>query len=578
MIGGDACRRGEDVEQVDDLRHDVAVLAEDLVLLQTGQPLQPQLEDRLRLRFGEPVSGTGVRVLRLPAELDRESLGPRGLGGRAGEHFLDQRRAPAPAHQPRLRVGRRRRRLDQRDDLVDVGQRDGEPLQDVAPLARLAQLEARAAHDDLAPVLQEMLEEALEVEQARLVVDQRHHVHAEAVLQLGQLVELVDDDLGNLAALQLDHHAHARLVRLVAQVGDAVELLVADQLADAHQQVGLVHLVRNLVDDDRLALALADVLDVGARADDHAAAAGAVALAHALQPVDDPGGRKIGRRHDLDQLVDRQRGVREQREAGVDDLGQVVGRDVGRHPDGDAGRAVDEQIGQPRRQHRRLLLLAVVVGREIDGFPVDVRGELVGDLLQPALGVAHRGGVVAVDRAEIALPVDQRVAQREVLRHSHQRVVDRHVAVRVVLAHHLADDAGALDVRAVPDGVRLVHRVQHPPVHRLQAVADVRQRPPHDHAHCIIEVRMAHFRFQAYRKGFFRKLLHGRDRQGEMLVWGAGRARAFIYGVRQAQTVSAGPASFGHPPRRRQRVSRRPETDVRRCRSALKTRNFITPL
>ena len=64
------------------------------------------------------------------------------------------------------------------------------------------------------------------------------------------------------------------------------------------QQVRLVHLVGDLVDDDRLAAALVDVLDVRARADDDAAAAGAIALAHAFGAVDDPGGREIGRRHD----------------------------------------------------------------------------------------------------------------------------------------------------------------------------------------------------------------------------------------------------------------------------------------
>ena len=71
------------------------------------------------------------------------------------------------------------------------------------------------------------------------------------------------------------------------------------------EQVRLVHLVRNLVDDDRLASALVEVLDVRARADDHAAAAGAVAFAHAFVPVDDSGGREIGRRNDLHQFVDR---------------------------------------------------------------------------------------------------------------------------------------------------------------------------------------------------------------------------------------------------------------------------------
>ena len=108
-----------------------------------------------------------------------------------------------------------------------------------------------------------------------------------------------------------------------------------------------------------------------------------------------------------------------------DDLGQVVRRDVGRHPDRDAGRAVDEQVRQPRRQDRRLHLLAVVVRREVDGFLVDVGEHLGGDLLQPAFGVAVRRGAVAVDRAEVALAVDQRVAQREVLHHPHQRLVGR---------------------------------------------------------------------------------------------------------------------------------------------------------
>jgi len=41
----------------------------------------------------------------------------------------------------------------------------------VAPLARLAQVEARAAHDDLAPVLQEEVEELPEIEKPRLAVD-----------------------------------------------------------------------------------------------------------------------------------------------------------------------------------------------------------------------------------------------------------------------------------------------------------------------------------------------------------------------------------------------------------------------
>ena len=68
---------------------------------------------------------------------------------------------------------------------------------------------------------------------------------------------------------------------------------------------------------------------------------------------------------------------------------------------------------------------------------------------QARLGVAIGGGVVAVDVAEIALPLDQRKARGKILREPHQRLVDRLVAVRMERAHHVADDLGAfLESRA----------------------------------------------------------------------------------------------------------------------------------
>ena len=65
----------------------------------------------------------------------------------------------------------------------------------------------------------------------------------------------------------------------------------------------------------------------------------------------------------------------------------------------------------------------------------------VGDLGQPRLGVAHGRGVIAVDVAEIALAVDQRIAHGEILRQAHHGVIDRRVAMRMVVAHDVADDA-----------------------------------------------------------------------------------------------------------------------------------------
>jgi hypothetical protein len=106
--------------------------------------------------------------------------------------------------------------------------------------------------------------------------------------------------------------------------------------------------------------------------------------------------------------------------------------------------------------------------------------------------IAHRRRRIVVQVPEVALAVDERVAQRERLRHADERVVDRRVAVRVVRAHHVADDARALLVRPVGLHPRLVHAEEDAPVDGLEAVAHVGERARDDHAHRVVEEARAH--------------------------------------------------------------------------------------
>ena len=168
-------------------------------------------------------------------------------------------------------------------------------------------------------------------------------------------------------------------------------------------------------------------------------------------------------------------------------------RDVGRHADGDAAGSIHQKIGNAGGQNDRLQLLFIIVRLEIDGVLVDVGHQGDGRRGHPGLGVTHRGGHIAVDRAEIALTVDQHQSHREGLGHSHQGHIDRGVAVGVEPAQHVADHAGALRIAALRRHVQVVHRIQDAPMHRLQAVARVRQRPRDDHAHGVIQVRTLQF-------------------------------------------------------------------------------------
>jgi enoyl-CoA hydratase/carnithine racemase len=151
-------------------------------------------------------------------------------------------------------------------------------------------------------------------------------------------------------------------------------------------------------------------------------------------------------------------------------------------------------------------------------FLVDVGQHLGSDARHPALGIAIGSRRVAVDRAEVALPVDQHVAHGEVLRHPHQRLIGRGIAVRMIFTEHFADDARALHVGAVPHVVRLVHREQNASMNRLQPIAYIRQRPPNDYAHRVVEVGAAHLLLETDRQRFFRELIHHSMSGGSRLV------------------------------------------------------------
>ena len=195
-----------------------------------------------------------------------------------------------------------------------------------------------------------------------------------------------------------------------------------------------------------LFLPLRALFDLGDRADLERAAAGLVGVADALAAHDRGAGREVGALDELHQVVRRGLGVVEVVHDAVDHLAEVVRRDVRGHADRDAAGAVDQQVREPAGQDGGLLLVPVEVGDEVDGLGVDVAQQLHRHGGEASLGVPVGGRGVAVDGAEVAVAVDQRVAQRPVLGHAHQRVVDRLVAVRVVLLQHVADHRGALAV------------------------------------------------------------------------------------------------------------------------------------
>ncbi len=444
-------RIGQDRLQLGDQGLQFGVLVPQLGGLERGEPAQRHVEDGLRLHLGE-----------LEALHQRRAGGVGVLGG-----------------------------ADDLDHLVDVVDGDEEAFEDVGPRLGLLEPELGAPLDDLHLMVEVVLDHLGDVERARHAVHQRHVVHAERVLQLGELVELIEDHLGHGIPLQLDDEAGAHLRGgLVAQVGDPGQLLVVDQLGDLLQHPILADLIGQLGDHDGSA-ALADLLHVGDGSHLDRAAAGEERVLDAPGADDVGAGRKVGTLHDLEVLLGTRIGILQTEETGLHDLAEVVGRDVGGHTHRDPLRAVDQQVREARGQHRRLAVLAVVVVLEVDRVLVDPVEERHGQLLQPALGVPH-GGRRIVDGAEVALGIDERIPQREVLAHPHQGVVDGVVGVRVELADHLTDHGGALAVGAVGPHAHVVHRIEDAALDGLQTVAHIGQRPRHDDGHRVVHERTRH--------------------------------------------------------------------------------------
>ena len=177
-------------------------------------------------------------------------------------------------------------------------------------------------------------------------------------------------------------------------------------------------------------------------------------------------------------------------------------RNVRGHADGDAAGAVDQQIRNARRQNDGLFARLIEVGNEIDGFFFEIGENVFGDFRQARFGVPHGRGRIAVDRAEISLAVDQRVAHVEILRQAHQRGIDDRFAVRMIVAGSVAADLGAFAVAAIGGQAEIVHGHQDAPLHGLEAVAHVGQRARDDHAHGVVEIRLAHFGFDIDRKQY----------------------------------------------------------------------------
>ena len=296
-------------------------------------------------------------------------------------------------------------------------------------------------------------------------------IEAEPRFEVSELVEAFLQQLGIDIAAAGDEHDADVLVALVAHIFQDRQLAIGDGRGDLFDQLALLHLIRNLIDHE-LPLAAAQPLDprlailvrarlrrMETRAQAETAAPGLISGSDRFRAVHHKRtGREIGSVEQLHQPGMFDLRIVDQFQRRIDHLGDIVARDIGRHAHRDPARSVGEQIGEQAGKDLRLALFAVVGRDEIDRALVQPLHQAQRGFGQARFGVAIGGCVIAVDIAEIPLPLDQRIPQREILREADHRIVDARIAMRVILADHVADDAGGFLERVGRVQLQLAHR------------------------------------------------------------------------------------------------------------------------
>ena len=310
------------------------------------------------------------------------------------------------------------------------------------------------------------------------------HIDGETGLERRVLVEIIDHYLGDGVALDLDHHAGV-LVGFITHGGDVRDDLLIHQRGNPLDQNSAVHVVRDFGDDNLLAPAL-HLLQANPAAHFQAAAAAGEIVLDSLQTKQHAAGGKIRPFHVRHQLREADTRIVNLRADAVNDLAEVVRRDVRGHADGNAGAAVDQEVRECGGEDSRLGLRLIVIGDEIDRFLLHVLHERGTQWRQARFGVPHGSRLISLDRTKVSLTVHQPLTHRPGLGHVDQRRINRLVAVRMVIAHGLPDDLGAFDVLAIGHHAQIVHGEKNPTLRRLQSIAHIRQRARNDDRHRVI--------------------------------------------------------------------------------------------
>ena len=219
----------------------------------------------------------------------------------------------------------------------------------------LAQLVAGTSGNNVLLVLQIVFQNLLEVQDTRLAVNQRQHNDTKGALQSGMLVQTVQNNVRNSITLQLNNNLHAVFkAGEVVNLGNAFDYAVLSQVSNILNQVSFVNLIWDFGNND-MVLALVGRHNFSLGADFYNATAGVISTGNTFLAQNAGTGREVRAFDSRHQLWNFHIRVINQHNKAVNNLAQIVRRNVGSHTYSDTGTAVNQQSRDLRRKYAGLL-------------------------------------------------------------------------------------------------------------------------------------------------------------------------------------------------------------------------------
>ena len=261
-------------------------------------------------------------------------------------------------------------------------------FQDVGALFGFAQFISGSSGDNFFLVFNIILQDLFQIQNHRLIFDQRQHDDTEGILHLRMFVQLIENNVRNNVMAEFNHDAHTFTVTFIAQIRNAVDNFFLHKLRNLFYQTRLIYLIRKFCNNDS-ALIFRHRLNMGLRSDFNNATTRSVSTNNAVRSQNHCSSRKIRAfdcRHKLRNFNFR---VIDQHDQTVNYLTKVMRRNIRSHTNSYTGGTINKECRDFCRQNTWLLQRFVVVRNKIDGFFFNIFQHFFGNFAHANFSITH---------------------------------------------------------------------------------------------------------------------------------------------------------------------------------------------